>query len=581
MVQGDFETKIEIRKVVAMYVFWAMLVSVLPALQFGERGLKFGATVVKWIVLSVVLSILFYANLPAMSAFGLGEGMWWLLVVLLAGNVGVHILFQGDPAVPATALLGVGLLVLGFEASSWSFFRAADLSSNIGTVERKEWNGSLAPVDPKHIRLVSNEQAQWIGAKALSEGLGSVFHAGRYSLQKIGDRLYWVAPLDFQNWRRWVSADSAPGAILVDAHDPTAPARLVQKDAAGKDLKLKFTPGAFFGRNLERRVYSQYSTYELAGFHLEFDDAFRPFWVVTVLTPTVGFSGERPAKVVTVNPESGEIVEYALDKVPAWIDRVIPSEVAVNNLTWWGVFREGWWASWLGAQSLLEPTALNGESAWLVYGGDGKCYWYAGLTSTSDRDDTLLGYTLTDTRSGQTTEYKVSGTTAGTANAAAAAAAAKVSNFRGYHPTQPIPYNVYGHLAYIIPIVNENHLFQRVAIVDVTCQKVALGEDKASALQEFKQLLGGASGNGASPTLDAALKTLTFKVSRRAESVRNGNSTVYLYTQSQPGRTFFGSAQQGHVLFLTREGDSVTIKFLDTEESLIPIQEIANPSLSR
>lgn len=564
-----------------MFVLWAMSVSVLPALQFGDRGLKSGATVIKWILLSIALSVWFYVFLPAMSAFGLGEDVWWLLVTLLALNVVFHFFVEDAPGVPVKIVIGAALLFCCFEASSLAFFRAADLSSNIGKVERKEWNSSLAPVDPKHIRLVSSEQAEWIGAKALSEGLGSVFQPGRYSLQKIGERLYWVAPLDFQGWRRWVSADSAPGAILVDAHDPTAPARLVQKDAAGKDLKLKFTPGAFFGRDLERHVYSRYTTYGLAGFHLEFDDAFRPFWVVTALTPTVGFSGERPAKVITVDPQTGEIAEYALDKTPAWIDRVIPSEVAVNNIRWWGVFREGWWASFVGAQSLLEPTALNGESAWLVYGGDGRCYWYSGLTSTSDRDDTLLGYTLTDTRSGQTTEYKVSNTTAGTANAAAAAAAAKVSNFRGYHPTQPIPYNLYGHLAYIIPIVNENHLFQRVAIVDVTCQTVALGEDKASALQEFKQLLGASSGNGASPTLDAALRTLTFKVSRRAESVRNGNSTVYLYTQSYPGRTFFGSAQQGHVLFLTREGDSVTIKFLDTQESLIPIQEISNPSLLR
>jgi hypothetical protein len=120
-----------------------------------------------------------------------------------------------------------------------------------------------------------------------------------------------------------------------------------------------------------------------------------------------------------------------------------------------------------------------------------------------------------------------------------------------------------------------------VAIVDVTCQKVALGEDKSSALLEFKQLLSGTSGNGASPTLDASTKSLTFKVERKSESVRNGNSTVYLYTSQEPGRTFFGTAQQGHQLFLTREGDVVTVKFLDTEESLIPIQELTNPSLNK
>ena len=566
-----------------MILLYAALLGLLPALEFCDRGrLSTRGFAVKWMLLSIFSGLFYYIDLPALSAYGIGEGSWCLLVVLLVGNVVWHFMTDGKPGVPVLLALLVGLFLGVFELSSWPIFRAGDLSSNIGAVERKEWNQSMAPVDPKHIRLVSAEQAEWIGAKALGDGLGSVYHPGRYSLQKIGDRLYWVAALDFQGFRRWMSANSAPGAIVVDAHDPTTPARLVQKDASGKELKLRFTPKAFFGKNLERHVYmSGYSRYELQGWHLEFDDEYRPFWIVTALKPTIGFSGEKPAKVLTVDPETGAVTEYALDTAPVWIDRVIPEQVAVNNLTWWGRYRKGWWASFVGAQNLLEPSALNKEAAWLVYGQDGRCYWYAGLTSISDRDDTLLGYTLTDTRSGKTTEYHVSGTTAGTANAAVSAAAAKVSNFRGYHPTQPIPYNIYGHLAYVVPIVNENHLFQRVAIVDVTCQKVALGEDKSSALLEFKQLLSGASGNGASPTLDASSKTFTFKVERASESVRNGNSTVYLYTSQQPGRTFFGTAQQGHQLFLTQEGDVVTIKFLDTEESLIPIQELTNPSLNK
>ena len=566
-----------------MIVLYAALLGLLPALEFCDRG-RFSTVgfVIKWIVLSFCCGLVYYIGLPAFSAFVLGEATWWILAVLLVGNVGWHLVTDGKPGVPALLALLVGLSLGVFKVSSWPVFRAGGLSSNIGTVERKEWNHSMAPVDPKHIRLVSAEQAQWIGAKALGDGLGSVYHPGLYSLQKIGDRLFWVAALDFQGYRRWMSADSAPGAIVVDAHDPMAPARLVQKDAAAKELKLKFTPGAFFSRNLHRHVYtSGYASYELEGWHLEFNDQYQPFWIVTALKPSIGFSGEKPAKVLTVDPETGSVNEYGLDNAPAWIDRIIPERVAVNNLTWWGLYRKGWLASFVGAQNLVEPTALNEEAAWLVYGQDGRCYWYAGLTSTSDRDDTLLGYTLTDTRSGKTTEYHVSGTTAGTANAAVSAAAAKVSNFRGYHPTQPIPYNIYGHLAYVVPIVNENHLFQRVAIVDVTCQKVALGEDKSSALLEFKQLLSGASGNGASPTLDASAKMLTFKVERKSESVRNGNSTVYLYTSQQPGRTFFGSAQQGHQLFLTREGDVVTITFLDTDEALIPIQEIKNPSLNK
>lgn len=562
-------------------LFFSVLISVLPALQFysPHRRLAVKLFLLKWITLSVLTASIGYILLPAYAGFALGRDGWGLMLLLLGANAGLH-LHKGLRPVLITA--AVVVLYGVFHLSSFAIFRSGDLSENIGEVDRKEWTHSMPAVDPKHIRLVSEEQARWIGAKALGDGLGSVYHPGPYSLQKIGDHLYWVAALDFQGFRRWMTNESTPGAIVVDGQDPTAPARLVRTDASGKEIKLRFTPDAFFNRKLARHVWlAGYSRYKLQGYHLEFDDDFRPFWVVTALKPTIGFTGDKPVKTLVVDPESGEIREYSLDEVPAWVDRVIPQEVVVKNISWWGMYRKGWWASFIGAQGLVEPTALDGASAWLVYGPDGRCSWYSGLTSPSDKDDTLLGFTLTDSRTGKTTEYSVSGMTAGTANAASVAAAAKVANFRGWHPTQPIPYNIYGTLAYVIPIVNENHLFQEVAIVDVSCQRVALASDTTSALIEFKQMLSGASGNGASPTLDASTKTLNFQVERKSESVRNGNSTVYLYTSKHPGRTFFGTSQQGHQLFLTREGDTVTVKFLDTEESLIPIQEIENSALNK
>jgi hypothetical protein len=50
----------------------------------------------------------------------------------------------------------------------------------------------------------------------------------------------------------------------------------------------------------------------------------KPNWVITKYTNSIGFSGEKILGVIAVDAESGEIVEYDMNNIPAWVDRVTP-----------------------------------------------------------------------------------------------------------------------------------------------------------------------------------------------------------------------------------------------------------------
>ena len=558
--------------------FMSVICALVGALRFDSDRIRFG--VIRFVFFVIAGMGMAYLNLPVTTGLGLG-GWWSWLATVMAANMLLWLLqSMGAPESVGPGGLLYTPAVFGVLGVLWlshtPMLHSEQHVALAGDVATADWKNDMTPVDPTKIRLVSQEQAVWLGKKALSDGYGAVFAPGEYRLQKVGDRMVWVAQLDFIGLSSWLNNDCTPGYIVVDAHDPSRSAQLQVEDGDGKKIAIRYTPNAFFGRDLFRHIYmAGHSDVALSGAHLELDDQYRPFWVITGHKRTIGLGGLVPHTVFIVDPENGEIEEHAVTDVPAWVDRIVPEEVVVNNLNKRGLYHQGWWNAFLGKPGLTETTDSS-----LVYGEDGRCYWYSQTTSPSNSDDTMLSFVLTDSRTGISKEYELHGGTAGTAEAALGAVAQKVSNFRGYHPASAIPYNVYGHLAYVSPVLGETHMFQRVAVTDVNCQIVGMGDDLNTALQEFRSLIGQGSGNSVSPTQSAQTRTITVRVSRIAEATRSGNSTVYLYTTDVPGRVFFGGPTLGPDLFLTREDDSVVIQYLDTNESSIPIQSITNPSIS-
>ncbi len=427
----------------------------------------------------------------------------------------------------------------------------------------------VAVMDTDHIRLVPIENARWKAQKVVGN-LGTGFEVGNLSIQMVDGKLYWVAPLEFRGFFKWMSFKEAPGFVVVNGEDPDAPAELMSS-------KFVYTPSAFFNKDLARHIYSERNDILLLEPSLELDDQFKPWYVMSVGVPTVGKTGVKVTGVVMVDPADGSMQNYELQDIPAWVDQVIPEYLAEQHNYWFGRYVHGFWNSVFSQRDVHIPTEWEDEiDVFGVIGADSRFYWFTGHTSPSTEDDSLMGYTMMDARTGKISYYV---NAAGFFNEAAAVSSvdAAVSNFGGWHGAQPLLYNLYGSESYVVPVLSENNKLQAVGIVNAKTGQTIVKPTKAEALLVYRQYLGSGLGE-AIPTQTGDLKTLEGQV-LRAGSATVGGNTLFYFTIDGSERIFTANSSIGSEVALTRVGDTVRVGYLDTSEATVPLSTLENLTL--
>lgn len=466
---------------------------------------------------------------------------------------------------PAAALL----LFVGRGCTGCAAFRSGEYAGMIGQVEDRVWTQDVQPKDPHHIRLVPIELAQWLADKQLGEApgaIGSQFEVDkeRMTLQMIHGELWYVAPLDFRGFSVWNSVGTAPGYVMVSGEDPnrTAVVRVGEKFA--------YTPGAYFGNNLERHLWTHgYADKGLTDFSFEIDEEGKPWWVVSVYEPTIAWSGEKIEGVVVVNPTDGSSTFHELGRVPEWIDRVIPAAVVSEYIAWRGEYAGGWVNSWWGTKNVTVP-----QTPTFIHGSDGRPYWVTDVTSSNEHDRSLVGLMYTDARDGKSVYYRAKGSVD---EAIVEAVNNKVA-YRRWHGASPVLYNMYGTMASIVPLLGESHTFQGVAIVKVeNVSEVAIGDDLPAALREYQKLLG-ARGIESAPELAHDRRTVEGTVDRFAVDVRGQETTYYVHLKDG-GVIFTGGSELSPKLPLTRDGDTIAVTYIESGESVVPMLTFDNRTL--
>lgn len=540
-------------------------------LDLGRRGWQ-----VKWPLLTATLTLLWtgvaYLAMPQLIGPFWGVGLTVMVIVGLAVNAiwsAANTSYsESFPAVPLIVACGVALLFAGRGCAGCGAFEAQDYWAFVADfIEHREWQNDMAPVDTVHIRMVSKKQAEWLGNKILGQAegsLGSRYQVGTYAIQKVGNELVWVAPLEFNGFRSWSKFKTTPGYVMVSAEDPTQEPQLVVGH------QMRYVSSAFFSDDLERHLYTHgYQARGLMDYTFEIDDNGKPHWVITLFHPSIQYWGKELEGVLIVDPATGDIEEKKLDDVPAWVDRIVPQKVAYDRLRWYGEYVKGWMNSWWGEEDVNVPTSsMSIADMWLVWGEDGNAYWFTGFTSSKSTDAALVGFGLMDSRTGATRYYRLSGADE---TAVVEAVNSKVSNYSDYMATQPILYNIYGELTWAVPVISSRGIFQRLALVRAQTSEVTLGESKRAALVGYRRILQ-ASGNTDAPTMQASLKTVTGTVARVAADVQGGNTTYYFMLTADPHqRIFSGSSMLSYELPLLKTGDTVKVGFFETTEATVPM----------
>ena len=284
-------------------VLATVVVGTLPLWVRGKIRLAAGLAVAG----AIGCALIYYFAVPSFTGtlFGVAGFCALALMILSAIIDGV----SEDEVTHATWFPVLAAIVYcGLLTNSCSNFHASHYASLIGPIEERVWTQDVQPKDPRHVRLVPQEFAEFLASTHLgkAEGtIGSQFSLATdyVTLQLINNDLQYLIPLDYNGFSSWKSTDGVPGYILVDAEDPKG------KVTAVFDRKYLYTPQACFGYNLQRHLRAQFPFQDLSDYSLERDENGREWWIVTVSHPTISYFGTVVDGIAKVDPVSGAATE--------------------------------------------------------------------------------------------------------------------------------------------------------------------------------------------------------------------------------------------------------------------------------
>jgi hypothetical protein len=475
------------------------------------------------------------------------------------------------------ALIANSVIVM---ATTW-FDPNAKALAHIPTVQKS--NSQLPATNVQHIVLVTQAIAAYRGQQVLAQNgqnLGSLYHieTDQYTLQSVRQHLYWIAPLLYNNVFANLGNYNTPGFVAVDAENPDAPSLLKT------GYHLHYVPNALLNQDLVRHVYLSGYTYgDLEDPTLEVNDDWQPFYTISVMQPSRGFTGETLHQVLLVDPQTGGIQAFAPDKVPTWVDRVIPSSVVSDYLGWWGQYDHAPWFNPSGAGQ--QQPASDPE---LVYNDVDQPVWLVPMTSSSAKDSSSTGVMLFDTKKNAATFYPLSGL--GVGDNVKTAFASTQANIRAYDVSTPQLYSIYGRPTWVAIYTQANSsgaTFQAVGLLaadDLNGANVQFAPSRDQALGLYSQWIaghpkgGGTNGGGPTSTGNSGA-TMSGKVLRIAPTTVSGNTVYYIYVQGQ-SHIFTASLAISSVLPLVQSGDQVSGTYLDTGQQVVALTSFTDSAIT-
>ena len=448
-----------------------------------------------------------------------------------------------------TKNIGIGIfsffiIVIMYGLFSSTMLFSKDYKNLIGAVEENVLDKNFLFDNIEDLPIIDNGVATILGDKKIGEdrGLGSEFRVGDFSDITYQNQPYSVAPLEFNDFFKWLGNKSTPGYVLVNKK--TGETTLV-RDLNGKDIKMKYMPSAYFNNDLLRHTYFNGNMDNtLASYHFEIDDEGNPYWILIKTHKTIGISGgDDVLSAITVNAVTGEVNEYNPSDAPSWIDIIYPSNLALKQLDDWGYYVNGFFNTLFSEKEIIRIT--NGSRH--VY-HDGQMYHYTGLTSAG-ADESTVGFAFVNTRTKETLFYTITGATEA---AAMSSAEGKVQNLR-YTSSFPIPVNIEEIPTFFMTLKDANGLIKQYAFVNINDYgKVGIGEDIQTARSNYLKLM----------NKDDVTSTLE-EHSGIIKRIGYSNNNYYLLLENNEQLFYSDVEEINKILSLSKIGDNIKINTLN------------------
>ncbi|MDP4146854.1 MAG: hypothetical protein Q8936_20680 [Bacillota bacterium] len=435
---------------------------------------------------------------------------------------------------------------------------------NVKTVSDK-----LEDTNIEHIPVIPYSTAKYKGDKVLGmiENY-SLYTIGDYHIQKVGSELCWIAPVEFNGYFSYKKAGTVNYYIKVSA-EYDKPAELVKTEA-------KYTPSAWFGNNLQRMVRQKYPNILIMDASLELDDSGKAYYAVSY----GHYAKFRNAKVVDgvilFDPATGDMKKYSKNDAPSFVDQITPDDVAEDYNEWYGKYRLGLMNYIFTKQDVHVPTKWGGDQEVAgVFTNDDAFYYSTDHTNLDEKSTTMVGYSMMSGRTGQFLYYS---SVKGLNGKAALSIVEKTFQKEQWKGEQPVLYSIYGANTWIIPVIDSNGVYRELALVNAETGKVAHAQTKQEVFEAYRVLLATADQGNAVPTNENLLKTISGKVLRVVNLQTNDGNIQRLLLEGN-NRIFSINIDTMPYAAFTKEGDTVELKYVDTNDSINVVKEVKNLNL--
>ena len=519
----------------------------------------------KWLFIIYVLLIVvnfFNGTLVldlSLNAFGVL--LTFFIVSMVTGA-----LLQYKPAFIAS--IGAVVLYLGLMAYSSPLFNYQAHRNLIGEIKEVNFSDQMDYIDLEQVPIIDEALADKLADKKLGDipSLGSQVRVGSMSLQNVDGQLFYVAPLEHTSVLKWLFNQTTPGYVKVSATDVDEVELVTELN--GEPIELKYLEDSYLLSNIRIAAFLRDLWKGHDDYTFEIDDEGKPYWVVTRYDTGVGIEERSAIGAELIDAQTGKSKTYNVDKLPEWVDRVEPMDNIDRYIRKWGELVHG-------VLNFTDKDKLTTTYGMTIIYNEGSCYYYTGITSVG-QDESLVGFTLTDTRTRETTMYRTSGATE---LAAMASAEGKVQQY-GYDATLPYLLNVDGHATYFMTLKDASGLVKQYALVNVkSYTNVAVGNSLSDALSEYRKILTSSGQSFVGENEGIELEEISGIVSRIGVVITE-NMTYYDVMLENDSRCFTISTDISRMAALTQIGDNVTIRFYPgADGNYLTAAEFENNSL--
>lgn len=395
----------------------------------------------------------------------------------------------------------------------------------------------------------------------------SYYELGQLQVQKVNEEFVYIAPVEFSGFFKWWNADVTPGYFTMSATDASANPKFIQSE-------MSYTPSSYFNKNIERHMRLENPEAIFYGeVQLEVDDDGKPYYIRSYGDFVTARNGFDVKGIVAIDPSSGESITYKLEDVPAFIDGAVsPESVSLEN-SYYGNYVHGFWNSKFGKKDVKLPSDEGTEAnVSPIFDTDGEMYYFTDFTSPKEGVDSMLGYSLTNARSGESTYFTGSLEDSYMDSQGNLQIIEKQFIEKEWSGEMPVLYNFYGEASWLTPVLDSNGFLQNYFIVSAANPEISVYAGTPNeALKLYKTALqrGGSTVDGSSEAEEAKTSGVVERVFK--ERVGDFTSVSFLL---EDGTNYIVSSENVPLAIYLQENDQVNMTYFQTGDIFLPVKEL-------